>query len=293
MRSVPGKVVLITGSSSGIGRALAYEYAQRKARVVITGRRLDRLQSLAMELTSQGCSALPLHCHVRRDEDLQRAVAETVARYGKLDVVIANAGFGVVGSFAELSVDDYRAQFETNIFGVIRTAYAALPELRKSKGSLAIMSSVSGYVASPGVSAYCMSKFALQAFAHSLWYELAAEGVAVTSICPGFVRSEIRQVDNQGRWHPEAPDAIPSWLVMPTATAAHQIVHAIEKRRYEVIITAHGKLLVWIQRHFPGLIHFAVGRVKARSYRPQLSTYADPEDGRKNRVPSGRPMLLQ
>ena len=276
MQSVSGKVVLITGSSAGIGRALAWEYAQRNAAVVITGRRLDRLQSLAAELTSHGHSALPLLCDVRRDEDLKRAVTETISRYGKLDVVIANAGFGVVGSFAGLSIEDYRAQFETNVFGVIRTAYAALPELRKTKGSLAIISSVSGYVASPGVSAYCMSKFALQAFAHSLWYEMAVEGIAVTSVCPGFVQSEIRQVDNSGQWHPETPDAIPSWLVMPTVTAAQQIVHAIEKRRYEVIITAHGKLLVWIQRHLPGLLRFAIGRVKTRSYRRQVEA-RDPQ----------------
>lgn len=276
MDSARGKVVWITGSTSGIGRALAYEYADRNATVVITGRRLDRLQSLATELTSRGCSVLPLLCDVRRDEDLKRAVTETVAHYGKLDIVIANAGFGVVGPFAALSLDDYHSQFDTNVFGVLRTAYAALPELRKTRGSLAIISSVSGYVASPGVSAYCMSKFALQAFAHSLWYEMAAEGIAVTNVCPGFVQSEIRQVDNEGQWHPEIRDAIPSWLIMPTATAARQIADAIEKRRHEVILTAHGKLLVWMQRHVPGLLRFAFSWVKTRSYRSQVATSDDP-----------------
>jgi short-subunit dehydrogenase len=212
---------------------------------------------------------------VRKDGDIEQAVGATLARYGKLEIVVANAGFGVVGAFAELSLDDYRAQFETNVFGVIRTTYAAVPELRKTQGSLAIISSVSGYIASPGVSAYCMSKFALQAFAHSIRYELAAEGIAVTHICPGFVQSEIRQVDNQGDWHPDITDPIPSWLVMPATKAAHHIIHAIAQRRHEAVITAHGKLLVWIQRHFPGLLRFAISQVKTRSYRPRVPTLHD------------------
>jgi short-subunit dehydrogenase len=275
VQSLSGKVVLITGATAGIGKALAYEYAKRRASVVITGRRLDRLEHLAAELTADGYSALPLLCDVRKDGDIEQAVGATLARYGKLEIVVANAGFGVVGAFAELSLDDYRAQFETNVFGVIRTTYAAVPELRKTQGSLAIISSVSGYIASPGVSAYCMSKFALQAFAHSIRYELAAEGIAVTHICPGFVQSEIRQVDNQGDWHPDITDPIPSWLVMPATKAAHHIIHAIAQRRHEAVITAHGKLLVWIQRHFPGLLRFAISQVKTRSYRPRVPTLHD------------------
>jgi hypothetical protein len=145
VQSPSGKVVLITGASAGIGKALAYEYARRRASVVITGRRLDRLKHLATELTADGYSVLPLLCDVRKDGDIEKALAATVAHYGKLEIVIANAGFGVVGVFAELSMDHYRAQFETNVFGVIRTAYAALPELRKTKGGLVIISSVSGY----------------------------------------------------------------------------------------------------------------------------------------------------
>jgi short-subunit dehydrogenase len=276
VQSPSGKVVLITGASAGIGKALAYEYARRRASVVITGRRLDRLKHLATELTADGYSVLPLLCDVRKDGDIEKAVAATVAHYGKLEIVIANAGFGVVGAFAELSMDHYRAQFETNVFGVIRTAYAALPELRKTKGGLVIISSVSGYIASPGISAYCMSKFALQAFAQSIRYEMAAEGIAVTNICPGFVQSEIRQVDNQGEWHQDITDPIPSWLVMPTTKAAHHIVSAVAQRRHEVVITAHGKLLVWIQRHFPGLLGFAIGCSKSRSYRPRVPTFHDP-----------------
>jgi NAD(P)-dependent dehydrogenase (short-subunit alcohol dehydrogenase family) len=137
VQSLSGKVVLITGASAGIGKALAYGYARRRASVVITGRRLDRLEHLAAELTADGYSALPLLCDVRKDGDIEQAVGAALARYGKLKIVVANAGFGVVGAFAELSLDDYRAQFETNVFGVIRTTYAAVPELRKTQGSLA------------------------------------------------------------------------------------------------------------------------------------------------------------
>jgi short-subunit dehydrogenase len=245
------QVVLITGASAGIGQALARENARWGAAVVLTGRRLDRLTTLAEDLTRQGARALAVACDVTQDGDVEHAVAETLRHFGRLDVVIANAGFGVVGPFVQLSIDDYRRQMETNVFGVLRTLYAAMPELRRQHGRIAIISSVSGYVASPGISPYCMSKFALQALAGGLRYELQHDGISVTNICPGFVESEIRQVDNSGIWHQERQDPIPSWLAMRADTAPKQIMRAILKRKGEVIITGHGKLLVWIQRHAP------------------------------------------
>src|SRR5204862_7431724 len=180
-------------------------------------------------------------CDVTRDDDVKRAVAAAVSRWSRLDVVIANAGFGVVGTLRNLSVDDYRRQFETNVFGVLRTIYAALPEIEKSKGNLAIIGSVSGWAATAGAAPYNMSKFAVRALANAITPELRPAGVKVTLISPGFVASDIRRVDNQGTFHEHAKESMPAWLIMPTDKAARQILRAIARGKREAIITGHGK----------------------------------------------------
>jgi len=201
-----------------------------------------------------GRRALVLACDVTRDGELERAAAQTRDAFGRIDVVVANAGFGVVGPVEDLSLDDYRRQLETNVFGVLRTIYATLDDLKRTRGHLAIIGSVSGHLATPGGSPYAMSKFAIRALAEALRHELRADGVSVTLLSPGFVESEIRLVDNQGRLKTADRDRVPAWLRMPADTAARKIVSAIARRRREAVITGHGKVLVFIARHLPGLM---------------------------------------
>ena len=252
-------VVFITGASSGIGAALAREVVRRGADVALAARRTDRLEALAKELTADGRRAIVLACDVTRDGDLEAAAARTREAFGRIDVVIANAGFGVVGQARTLTLADYRRQFETNVFGVLRTLYATLGDLERARGSFVIMGSVSGHLATPGGSPYAMSKFAVRALAEALRHELRPAGVAVTLISPGFVESEIRLVDNQGRLRAEAPDVVPGWLRMPASRAARTIATAIERRRREVVVTGHGKALVFVARHLSGLMSALVG----------------------------------
>src|SRR6516162_1632908 len=146
-----GKTALITGASSGIGEELARQLAYDGATLTLVARRKAMLQSLADDLASSGAAApLVVDGDVTRDGDIERAVAASVERWGKLDVVIANAGFGVVGTFRDLTIEDYRRQFETNVFGVLRTIYAALPEIEKTRGHVVIVGSVAGWVSTPG-----------------------------------------------------------------------------------------------------------------------------------------------
>jgi uncharacterized protein len=263
-----GSAVFITGASSGIGAALSLEFAREGADVVLAARRRDRLESLAAEIGAIGRRALVAPCDVTREGDLERATAAGRAAFGKLDVVVANAGFGVTGLLERLSLDDYRRQLETNVFGVLRTVYATLDDLKKSRGRLVVIGSVSGHVAVAGSSPYSMSKFAVRALAASLGYELAAHGVSVTLISPGFVESEIRQVDNRGIWHAEAPARpIPAAMVMATPTAARKIVRAVARRRREVVITGFGKAAVLLQRHLPGLLAEIIRRFAIKGRR--------------------------
>jgi short-subunit dehydrogenase len=254
------KVVLITGASSGIGEELARQLAQARAKVALAARRKDVLESLAQKIAAGGQhAALAFECDVTRDGDVERAVAETVRQRGKLDVVIANAGFGIVGPLRQLTLEDYRRQFETNVFGVLRTVLAALPEIEKSKGNVVLIGSVSGWAASPGASPYAMSKFAVRALANSITPELRLAGVKVTLISPGFVASDIRRVDNRGQLHAGAKDPVPAWLIMSTEKAARQILQAVARGKREAIITGHGKLLVALERFFPWVTR-AVGK---------------------------------
>ncbi|MBI1847586.1 MAG: SDR family oxidoreductase [Candidatus Rokubacteria bacterium] len=268
MSAFDGQVAFVTGASSGIGAALARALARQGADVALAARRTDRLAGVAADVRRAGRRAVITACDVTRDGDVERAVAETLAALGRIDVVVANAGFGVVGPFESLDLDAYRRQFETNVFGVIRTLRAGLDAVKRARGTLVIMGSVSGHVGFPGSSAYCMSKFAVRALAESLRFELAPAGVSVVLISPGFVDSEIHQVDNHGLRHAEARHPAPRWLLMDADRAARQIVRAIVRRRRERVITGHGKLVVFLQRHVPGLLAAGVGRSGARS-RPE------------------------
>jgi short-subunit dehydrogenase len=258
------KVVLITGASSGIGAALAREFGAGGAHLALLARRTNRLEVLASDVARTGSRVLALRCDVTSEDELRRVSDTAKALLGKLDVVVANAGFGVVGRFDQLTLDDYRRQFETNIFGVLRTIYATLDELKRSQGRLVLIGSVAGYISSPGSSPYGMSKFALRALAQSLFHELASSGVSVTLVSPGFVDSEIRQVDNKGIYHADAADPIPRWLRVPADKVAKQIVRAVAKRRREVVVTTHGKVLAMTERHAPWLVSGVIGRGKIR-----------------------------
>jgi short-subunit dehydrogenase len=258
------KSVLITGASSGIGEELALQLAQAGARLTLAARRKDRLGSVAQTIAGLGGSRpLVSECDVTRDGDLERAVAEAVQAFGKLDVVFANAGFGVVAPLKKLTLEDYRRQFETNVFGVLRTIYAALPELEKSRGNLAIIGSVAGWVSSPGSSPYSMSKFALRALATAITSELRSTGIKVTLISPGFVASDIRRTDNLGQLHAHAKDPIPPRMMVSTPKAVREILRAVARGKRERIVTGHGKMLVAIERFAPWMLRALTARMSA------------------------------
>ena len=251
------QVVFITGASSGIGAATALEFAREGARVAIAARRLDRLDGVKAGIEALGGTALALACDVTDRASVDKAVAETVAAYGRIDVVLANAGFGVSGAATKLSTEDYRRQFETNVFGVIDTVHATLPHLRESRGRLAIVSSVMGRVGLPASGPYCASKFALVGFAESIYYDLAEVGVSVTCINPGVVSSEIRTLNNRGE-HTGRKDPAPQYLVMSTKVAARKMVRAIHRRTPEFTFTGHGVLVASLNRHFPRSTRFLI-----------------------------------
>ncbi len=257
------QVILITGASSGIGEALAREAVRLGARVALGARRIERLKAIQSELGSQ---KVFVHvCDVTSKDSQSQFVAASVTHFGKIDLVVANAGFGVSGDFKNLRPEDFRRQFETNVFGLLDTCHLSLPHLVTTKGRLCLIGSVMSYVSYGGSAPYSMSKFAVKALADSLYHEYKPLGVSVTLICPGLIESEFREVDNQGRHHAGSRDPLPSWIVMRKNLAAQKILKACLERTREVVITLHGKLGVSLVRHWPGLFHWLVERLKIKS----------------------------
>lgn len=258
--SFAGQVMWITGAGTGIGRALALEAARQGADVAVSGRRAEPLEAVAAEVRAAGRRALVVVADVASEAACRDAVARIVAELGKLDVAVANAGAGVSGKFERLEMADWRRQLDVNVFGVLHTIYAALPELRKTGGRLALVSSVLGLMTAPGQSAYAASKFAVRAIGLTLAQELHGSGVSVTTIYPGFVESDIARTDNQGHFDAARKDPRPAKLMWPADRAARVMLRAIARRRREAVFTAHGKAGAFLGKHFPGLVHFAVTR---------------------------------
>lgn len=266
-------VALITGASSGIGAGLAREFARRGIRVALVARRVEQLESLAAEIRAAGGQASAHRGDVTVDGDIARVVAELATQNCVPEIVVANAGFGVVGRAQGLELDDYRRQFETNVFGVLRTLHETFDALKARQGRFVVMGSVAGHISMPGGSPYAMSKFAVRALAEALHGDLGVAGVSCTLISPGFVDSDIRRVDNRGGLHADAQDPIPEWLRMKTDVAARKMVDGILAGRREVVVTFHAKAIVFFARHFPRLVRGLVVRGNRkrgdRGWRPE------------------------
>ncbi|MBS0288723.1 MAG: SDR family NAD(P)-dependent oxidoreductase [Proteobacteria bacterium] len=258
------KVVLITGASSGIGAALAKAFAKQGAKLALLARRQAKLEALIKEL--QPCQAMAIVCDVTQDKALSHAVAQAEQTLGSLDVVIANAGFGVVDYVEKLNLSDFHRQFETNVYGVLRTIYATLDNLKKTKGRLVLIGSAAGYMSMPQYGAYTMSKHAITALAQTLFAELKPYGISVTLITPGLIKTEIRNINNFGQYEAGTRDPLPDWLRLDADKAASIMIKAIQKRQREKIITLNAKLGIWLNRLFPGLLPWFFQRKILRKF---------------------------
>jgi len=255
-----GQIVLITGASSGIGAALAREFAREGAHTVLVARRVDRIEALAAELTAGGRRSIAVAGDVTRDGDMERAVEQARGEFGRLDVAVANAGILVRGRILTLTLDDYRRQLETNTFGVLRTIMAVLPALQETRGSIVLIGSLIGMVSIPGGTPYCMSKFALNGLADGLGHELAPYGVSVTHVMSGFVDTEIYT-------NPPLRRRPNRWIALTPDQAARQIVSAAYRRKRCFMLPWPTKMAIFLQRHFPWVVYRAINRAFRKTTR--------------------------
>lgn len=252
------QVVWITGGGSGIGHELALAFAREGASVAVSGRREDRLAEVVHQIEETGAKGLAVRCDVTDEASVAEAVRKIVRTWGGLDVAVANAGFSVGGRIEKLSAADWRRQLDVNVIGVAMTARYAIPHLRERKGRLVLVGSIASMMSAPGFGAYSASKYAVRAIGQALAVELHGTGVTCTTIHPGYIESEIAQVDNQGRFDPSREDKRPKNLMWPADKAARVMLDAIAKRKREHTFTSHGKVGAFAGRHMPGLVHFGM-----------------------------------
>lgn len=194
------RVALVTGGGSGIGAATAHLLGREGAKIGVLGRTAEELEAVAAEIRDGGGEATPLQADITRDEELARAVDELVARWGRLDVVFANAGVnGVWAPIDELSLDDFRKTVDINLNGTFATVKRTVPHLAERGGAIVVSSSVNGtrMFSNSGATAYASTKAAQLAMAKMLALELADVRIRVNVICPGAIESEIE--DNTRR----------------------------------------------------------------------------------------------
>ncbi len=247
------QIVWITGASSGLGRYMALEFAKQGATLAVTARRKELLQSLVQEIEALGEKAKAYYVDVENEDSINDCVLYIIKDFGKLDVAIANAGAGVLGSMEKLSQADWQRQLTLNVTGLAITCKHALPHLRKTKGRMVLIGSVAAFLPNPGIGAYGASKAAVHSIGETLQVELAGSGVSCTTIHPGFVDSNIARMDNQGNFHPDATDPRPANLMWHTDKAARVMVNAIAKRKKVYVFTGHGKFMSAIGKYFPSI----------------------------------------
>lgn len=250
--SLKDKTVVITGASSGIGKALAEEMAKRGANIVLAARQYVTLCEITAELEkTYGVKALAIQADVSKEEDCEALVKQTILTFGKLDVLINNAGLSMRALFKDLDLSVLKNLMDVNFWGTVYCTKYALPEILKTTGSIVAVSSIAGYRGLPGRTGYSSSKFAMNGFMESLRTELLKTGVHVMVSCPGFTTSNIRvaALSQDGTAHGET--SMEEGKMMTAEEVAQRICDGIEQKKRTLIMTRQGKLAVWVNKLFP------------------------------------------
>lgn len=251
-----GKNVIITGASSGIGRATALEMARRGANVVLAARREELLEKVAAECRALGVRAVVVITDVTKPEDCER-LAEAA---GHVDILVNNAGFAIFDAVADAKTNDLRAMMDTNYFGTVNCTKAVLPAmLQRGRGTIVNVSSITGIMGFARMSGYCATKFAVIGFTESLRNEVMRRGVRVAMVCPGTTETEFF-VKAERDMMPAASKLMPG--VSPERVA-RAICNAAEDGRYRRILPLLAAVYMRLKEIFPRLAHLLMRRTSS------------------------------
>ena len=248
------KVVVISGASSGIGKACAWHFAKNGSKVVLAARSEEKLKAIGKEMMIAGYEILTVRADVSNEEDCQNLISETINKYKVIDVLINNAGISMRATLEEMDLSVMKKVMDINFFGTVFCTKYALPFILKSKGSIVGVSSIAGFKGLPARTAYSASKFAMQGFLESLRIENLKKGLHVLIACPGFTASNIRNtaLSKDGEVQRESPRD--ESKMMTAEKVAEYIYKAVINRQNSLVLTINGKLTVFLNKLVPSVI---------------------------------------
>jgi short-subunit dehydrogenase len=252
---VHGKVVIVTGASSGIGEATAREFGRAGAKVVLAARRADRLEALAQEIQAMGTEALPVPMDLSRLEHIQALIDRTLEEFGRIDVLVNNAGIGRLGWLEELDpVEDIEAQFDINVLGLVHTTRQVLPVMMEQRsGHIINMGSMAGRIATPSYTIYAASKHAVHGFSEALRREVKPWGIDVSILYPGGVKTEFGKDTGFER---KTKATTPRFLLLTAEEVGRAIVGLARRPRPMLIIPWLWRLPALLNRLFPSIVDY-------------------------------------
>lgn len=258
------KVVVITGGSSGIGKALAEKFGEAGSKILITGRNKQGLDITVTELRKRNIDIHGFQGDVSNELDNVAMAEEAIRLFGTIDILINNAGISMRAMFSEVEIEVVKKVMDINFYGALYATKYCLPEIAKNKGSIVGISSIAGFLGLPGRTGYSSSKFALNGFLAVMRTELLKTGVHVLTACPGFTASNIRKhaLTKDGHEQGESPRA--EEKMMSAEECAHHIYNAVVKRKRTLVLTGQGKLAVWLNKWWPSMAERLVYYVMAK-----------------------------
>lgn len=251
------KVVIVTGASSGIGRAIAREFARNGSKVVLAARSHDKLLSLDREIREEGFEAFPCVTDVTSEEECRRLIEATVERYGTIHILVNNAGISMRALFEDVQISVLKRLMDVNFWGTVHCTKYALPYIVGNKGSIVGVSSVAGFHGLPGRTGYSASKFAMHGFLETIRIEYLREKLHVMIIAPGFTTSEIRRNALKADGSQQGNSPREEGKMMSPEHVARWVLKGIRKKKRTKIMTWIGRLTALFQRILPGFVDYA------------------------------------
>ncbi len=248
------KVMVITGASSGIGLASARLFASYGARLALAARSIDKLKTLASEISSDPSKVLCIKTDVSIEEDCKNLIESTVKHFGRIDFLINNAGISMRASFMKVDLNVIRRLMDVNFWGTVCCTKYALPYLLESKGSVTGVISVAGYAGLPGRTGYATSKFAIRGFLETLRMEHQEDGLHVLVFAPGYTSSNVRNAALLADGSPQGTTPKDESNLMSAEEVAQKLAWGLYRKKREMIITALGYWDVWFYKRFPRLM---------------------------------------
>ncbi|MDZ4668301.1 MAG: SDR family oxidoreductase [bacterium] len=258
------KVVIITGASSGIGKACAFAFSKQGASVVLAARNIEKLNLVASEIISLGGKALAVQCDIRKESDCKNLINLTIQNFNQINVLVNNAGLSMRALFNEVEVSVLGELMQTNFWGAVYCTKHALPYLLQSKGSVIAVNSWAGFTGLPARTGYTASKFALLGFMESLRVENLNTGIHVGTIFPGYTASNIRNTALNAQGNQQLDSPLDESKLMKPQKVAEYVVKMVQQRRKYHITTFMGRITYWVNKFFPSFIDKQIYKVVSK-----------------------------